>query len=286
MSVTAQSGDLVLLLTQDDNRYLVRLRPGAVWHSNLGRIPHDQLIGQSFGQTVQTLTGRPILMLEPSTHDLISLLKRVSQIIFPKDVAYILLRLNLFPGRVVLEAGSGSGGLTLALARAVMPGGRVYSYEVRPEAHTLTRRNLEELGLLPYVTLYEQDAAAGFHETGVDACFLDLRAPWDILPQAAAALKLGGFFGCLVPTTNQVETMLYGLDEHGFSDVSVEELLLRPYKPIPGRLRPADRMVAHTGYLLFARKLAAGEAERWRPRERKRHAGRLAMEGAEGGEAS
>jgi tRNA (adenine57-N1/adenine58-N1)-methyltransferase len=277
MSVVAQPGDLVLLLTQDENRYLVRLQPGTVWHSNLGRIPHDQLIGQAFGQTVQTLTGRAILMLEPSTHDLISLLKRVSQIIFPKDVAYILLRLNLFPGRVVLEAGSGSGGLTLALARAVMPGGHVYSYEIRPEAHTVTRRNLDGLGLLPYVTLYEQDAAAGFHETGVDACFLDLRAPWDILPQAAAALKLGGFFGCLVPTTNQVEMLLRGLDEHGFSDVSVEELLLRPYKPIPGRLRPADRMVAHTGYLLFARKLAPGEAERWRPRERKRHAGRVAM---------
>jgi len=277
LSALAQPGDLVLLVSEDEKRYLVRLKSGSVWHSNRGRLPHDALIGQPFGQTVQTLIGRPLLMLEPTTYDLISLLKRVTQIIFPKDVAHIVMRLNLFPGRSVVEAGTGSGGLTLALARAVMPGGHVYSYEMKPETFTLAGRNLDSLGLLPYVTLRQRDVtAAGFDERDVDACFLDLREPWTVLPAAVAALKTGGIFGSLVPTTNQIETMLRALQTHGFSDITVEELLLRSYKPVPDRLRPADRMIGHTGYLIFARKLAAGEAQRWRPREQKRYAGRLA----------
>ncbi len=281
MSALAQPGDLVLLLSEDEKRYLVRLKPGSVWHSNRGRLPHDALIGQPFGQTVQTLIGRPLLMLEPTTHDLITLLKRVTQIIFPKDVAQILLRLNLFPGRRVLEAGTGSGGLTLALARAVMPNGHVYTYEQKPETFTLAQRNLESLGLLPYVTMRQRDVAVtGFEECDVDACFLDLREPWAVLPFAVAALKTGGLFGSLVPTTNQVSEMLRAFQQHGLSDVSVEELLLRSYKPASERLRPADRMVAHTGYLLFARKLAPGEAQRWRSREQKRYAGRLAAAAA------
>lgn len=282
MSAHAQPGDLVLLVSEDEKRYLVRLKAGSVWHSNRGRLPHDALIGQPFGQTVQTLIGRPLLMLEPTTHDLITLLKRVTQIIFPKDAAHILMRLNLFPGRRVLEAGAGSGGLTLALARAVMPSGHVYSYEIKPETCTLARRNLESLGLLPYVSLQQRDVTvAGFDEQDVDACFLDLREPWLALPAVVAALKTGGLFGSLAPTTNQVEAMLRGLQTHGFSDISVEELLLRSYKTAPDRLRPADRMVAHTGYLIFARKLAAGEAQRWRPREQKRYAGRLAAQAGE-----
>lgn len=277
MSALAQSNDLVLLVSEDEKRYLVRLKAGSIWHSNRGRLPHDALIGQPFGQTVQTLIGRPLLMLEPTTYDLISLLKRVTQIIFPKDAAHILMRLNLFPGRRVLEAGTGSGGLTLALARAVMPSGHVYTYEIKPETFTLAKRNLESLGLLPYVSLQQRDVTvAGFDEQDVDACFLDLREPWATLPAAVTALKTGGIFGSLVPTTNQVEEMLRALQTHGFSDITVEELLLRSYKPVPDRLRPADRMVAHTGYLIFARKLAEGEAHRWRPREQKRYAGRLA----------
>lgn len=279
LSALAQPGDLVLLVSEDEKRYLVRLKPGSIWHSNRGRLPHDALIGQPFGQTVQTLIGRPLLMLEPTTYDLISLLKRVTQIIFPKDVAHIVMRLNLFPGRRVVEAGTGSGGLTLALARAVMPDGHVYTYEMKPETFTLAGRNLDSIGLLPYVALQQRDvAAAGFDERDVDACFLDLREPWAVLPWAAAALKTGGIFGSLVPTTNQVEAMLRALQTHDFSDITVEELLLRSYKPVPDRLRPADRMVAHTGYLIFARKLAAGEAQRWRPRQQKRYAGRLAAQ--------
>jgi len=153
----------------------------------------------------------------------------------------------------VIEAGSGSGGLTIALARAVAPLGRVYSYENRPDMQRLAMRNITQLGLQEWVEFKLKDIAEGFEETEVDALFLDVRTPWDYLAQAGEALKAGGFFGALVPTTNQVTQLITGLEAHHFCHIEVEEILLRTYKPVAERLRPADIMVGHTGYLVFAR---------------------------------
>jgi tRNA (adenine57-N1/adenine58-N1)-methyltransferase len=183
---------------------------------------------------------------------------------YPKDIGYLLLRLNVMPGKRVIEAGTGSGGLTLALARAVAPDGMVYSYEYRAEIQDVARQNLEQLGLLPYCSLTVRDAAEGFDQTDVDALFYDMREPWEVLEQAHAALKGSGFFGAILPTTNQVAHLLHDLPRCGFAGIEVEELILRPYKAVPARLRPMDRMVAHTGYLVFARKIL-GEPDGERP---------------------
>ena len=276
----AQENDLILLVGQDRRRRLIRLQAGGEWHSHRGRIRHDDIIGQPLGCTIRTHTGYPYLVLEPSTHDLILQLKRTTQIVYPKDAAYIVLRLNLFPGRRVVEAGTGSGGLTLAMARAVMPEGHVYSYEARPEMQALAERNLGRVGLLPYVTFRTRDIAEGFDERDVDACFLDLRTPWDYLAQAYEVLAQGGFFGSLVPTANQVIELLAALESHGgFAEIEVEELSLRPYKPVPDRFRPADRMVAHTAYLIFARKVKLGdESVTWRPAVRRPYLSKLARQ--------
>jgi tRNA (adenine57-N1/adenine58-N1)-methyltransferase len=251
----AKENDLVFLIGRDRKNFIVRLEAGAELQTHRGVIRHDDLIDQPLGREVQSHLGYPFLVLEPSTHDLILDLKRTTQIMYPKDIGYVLLRMNMGPGSRVVEAGTGSGGLTLALARTVMPTGRVYSYEVRPDALNLAAKNLGKLGLLPFVELKERDIEEGFDEVDVDALFLDLRTPWDYLAQAHAALKGGGFFGATLPTTNQVVWLIRALPEHGFSAIEVEELLLRPYKAVPGRLRPMDRMVAHTGYLVFARRI-------------------------------
>jgi len=251
----ARGNDLVFLMGKDRKSFIVRLEPGAELQTHRGVIKHDDLIGQPLGREVQSHLGYPFLVLEPSTHDLILDLKRTTQIMYPKDIGYVLLKMNVGPGSRVVEAGTGSGGLTLALAWAVMPTGRVYSYEVRPDVLNLAAKNLEKLDLLPFVELKERDIKEGFDEVDVDALFLDLRNPWEYLVQAHAALKGGGFFGATLPTTNQVVRLIGALPERGFSAVEVEELLLRPYKAVPGRLRPMDRMVAHTGYLIFARKI-------------------------------
>jgi tRNA (adenine57-N1/adenine58-N1)-methyltransferase len=139
----------------------------------------------------------------------------------------------------------------------------VYSYEQRQDILQLAHQNLEELGLEGCVTLVVRDIAEGFDETDVDALFLDVRNPWDYLPQAHAALKGGGFFGAIVPTTNQVSRLLHDLEQGPYSALEVEELILRPFKAVPARLRPMDRMVAHTGYLVFARKVLGEVDSDW-----------------------
>ena len=115
------------------------------------------------------------------------------------------------------------------------------------------RRNLAHLGLEEFVTLELRDIAEGFDETGADALFLDLPTPWHYLEQAHAALRGGGFFGSILPTANQVVELLYALERSAFAFIEVEEILLRGYKTVPARFRPMDRMVAHTGFLIFAR---------------------------------
>jgi len=251
----AHPGDLALLVGGDRKSFIVRLQPGAQLHTHRGILAHDDLIGAPWGRRLSTHLGYPFLFLKPSADDLLRDLKRTTQIVYPKDAGYILMKMSVGTGCRVVEAGTGSGGLTLVLARAVRPTGRVYSYEVRPEMQHLAHENLERLGLAEFVELKLRDIAEGFDERDADALFLDLSNPWDYLAQAHVALASGGFFGCILPTTNQVARLIGALDEVNFGLIEVEELLLRPYKAVPARLRPMDRMVAHTGYLIFARAL-------------------------------
>ncbi len=274
-----EANDLVLLVTLDQKRYLIKLRTGQQFHTHQGIFVHDDLIGCPPGTIVYSQIEQPALMLDPSLSDLITHLKRGTQIIYPKDAAYLVHRLNLRAGNRVIEAGTGSGGLTTALAWAVAPTGIVYTYETRPEAYQLARRNLERVGLLPYIQMHEASIEAGFRQTGVDALFLDVREPWHFLFQARSALRPAGFFASLLPTTNQVSTLLSALESGGFMDIAVEELLLRSYKPVPDRLRPDDAMTGHTGYLVFARMVANIEhADRWQSKERQRFRARQKME--------
>lgn len=250
---TAQPDDLALLVGRDRKSFIIRLAPGAQFHTHRGMVAHDDLIGAPWGTQVSTHMGYLLLLLRPSTDDLVRDLKRTTQIVYPKDAGYILIKMGIAPGCHVVEAGTGSGGLTLVFAQAVSPTGRVYSYEVRPEMQRLARKNLEQLGLAEFVEFKLRDIAEGFDERDADALFLDLPNPWDYLTQVHAALTTGGFFGCILPTTNQVIHVIGALAETNFGLIKVEELLLRPYKAVPARLRPMDRLVAHTGYLVFAR---------------------------------
>jgi tRNA (adenine57-N1/adenine58-N1)-methyltransferase len=252
---TAQSDDLALLVGRDRKTFIIRLKPGSQFHTHRGMVAHDDLIGTPWGTQLSTHLGYPFLLLRPSTDALVRNLKRTTQIVYPKDAGYILMKMHIAPGCRVVEAGTGSGGLTLVFAQAVGPTGCVYTYETRPEMQQLARRNLEQLKLAKLVEFKLRDIAEGFDERDADALFLDLPNPWDYLAQAHVALVSGGFLGCLLPTTNQVSHLIGALEETNFGVIEVEELLLRPYKAVPARLRPMDRMVAHTGYLIFARAL-------------------------------
>lgn len=251
----AKAGDTILLRSDKDRRLFIKtLEPGRKLQTHRGLLLHDELINKPIGSQVYTQLGFAYYVLKPTTEELIRNLPRESQIIFPKDAGYIILKLGVRPGSRVIEAGTGSGGLTIALATAVGQQGRVFSYDFRETMQDRARRNLELAGSDTVVEFRLKDIMNGFDEHEVDSVFLDLLTPERVLDSARTSLRGGGVLGCLVPTANQVIEMVRALQAHlGFEFVQVEELLLRSYKSTPSRLRPNDRMVGHTGYLIFAR---------------------------------
>lgn len=251
-----QAGDIVLLISPDLKRFLVQLEPGAEQHTHRGFVRHDDIIGQPTGKVVLSHSGQRFTVLRPSMEELLTSVKRATQIVYPKDAGYILLKLDVVPGKRVVEAGSGSGSFTIALARYVTPGGHVYSYEIREDMHNLARNNVTHVGLQDAVTFHHQSIEEGFHEREVDAVFLDVREPWLYLEQAAEAMAGGAFFGAIVPTVNQMVALTTAIQRRErFTDLEVAELMLRQYKTVPERVRPMDRMTAHTGFLAFARRV-------------------------------
>lgn len=259
--VVAREGDLVQLLGARHKSQFILLKAGEVFQTHRGEILHDDIIGKPWGMRLQSHTGQPFFLMRPGLADLITEIKRNTQIIYPKDIGYIVMVMGIGPGMHVLEAGTGSGALTTAFAFFVGNEGKVSSYENREQMQNLARKNLNKLGLLARVDLKLRDVADGFDETEVDAVFLDLPNPYDYIPQVRASLKLGGFLGMILPTANQVSKSLVALHASSFAFPEVCEILLRFYKPDWERLRPTDRMVAHTGYLVFARSVFEKPAE-------------------------
>ena len=257
----SRAGDLAMIVGEDQRPFIVRLETEGDWQTHRGVIRHKELLGLPWGTIVRTHLGYRFYLLEPSLHDLLLFIRRKSQIVFPKDIGYILLRLSVGPGKTVIEAGTGSGALTTALAWAVGAEGSVISYDRRADMQELARANLGRVGLDSRVTFALGDVAEGFRETDVDAIFLDLHNPHELLPQVKRSLKSGGAFGAIVPTANQVSSLLAALRDNGFGFLEALEVFLRYYKTVPERLRPVDRMVAHTGYLVFARAMLPDQAE-------------------------
>jgi tRNA (adenine57-N1/adenine58-N1)-methyltransferase catalytic subunit len=261
VNLTAQAGDLAQLVSPTNKVFIIQLVEGAEFQTHRGVVYHDQVIGKPWGSQVFTHSGSTYYLLQPGLGDILKETRRNTQIIYPKDIGFILLTMGIGPGVRVIEAGTGSGALTTALAWAVGPQGQVYSYETRQEMQNLARKNLERVGLAERVVFILQDIAAGFNETGVDALFLDIPNSYDFLQQAKAALKPGGYFGSILPTTNQVVRLLSALYQNNFAFVDVCEILLRFYKPVSERFRPTDRMVAHTGFLIFGRAMISNSGQ-------------------------
>ena len=261
-SSIARDGDLAQLVGLRHKHFILSLQEGAKFETHRGVIQHDDLIGKPWGTQVFSHLGSPFFLLQPSLADLLIDLPRTTQILYPKDIGFILVTMGVGHGQKVLEAGTGSGSMTTALAYAVGPAGHVISYEVKPDVQNLARKNLTRFGLASRVDFKLRDIGQGFDETDADSFFLDVPNPYDYIAQVRAALKSGGFLGCLVPTFNQIEKTLQALNQNGFAFIEVCEILLRYFKPEPSRIRPTDRMVAHTGFLIFARRIEPSEDPR------------------------
>lgn len=261
-SSIARDGDLAQLVGLRHKHFILTLQAGGKFETHRGILQHDNLIGKPWGTQVFSHLGSPFFLLQPSLADLLIDLPRTTQILYPKDIGFILVTMGVGHAQRVMEAGTGSGSMTTALAYAVGPNGQVISYEVKPDVQNLARKNLTRFGLDSRVDFKLRDIGQGFDETDVDSFFLDVPNPYDYIAQVRAALKPGGFLCCLIPTFNQVEKTLYALRQNDFAFVEVCEILLRYYQAIPNRLRPTDRMVAHTGFLIFGRRIEPGDDAR------------------------
>lgn len=253
-------GEPVLLVDRKDRRYLLTLRAGAVSDLRGGKLSHDQLIGTAEGRPVQTTRGERFLLLRPTLAEFVLEMPRGAQIIYPKDLATILLVADIYPGATVLEAGTGSGALTMVLLRAVGTTGRVYSYEVREDFARRARENvLRYLGLTEHLHLRAHDVYEGIPDRPLDRIILDVPEPWRVVDHAVDALRPGGILLSYVPTVPQTTQMVEALKRSGaFSLVESTETLVRPWNIDGLSVRPAHRMVAHTAFLTCARRITLG----------------------------
>ena len=254
--------DAVVLLDRKQRTYLRTLRAGRVLTVRGNAVACDALIGQPDGTVVTTPRGERLLVLRPTYAQLIPNLPRQAQPIYPKDVGPLLLWGDIGPGMRVVEVGIGPGALTLALLRAVGPTGELVSYEVREDFAARAQDNVARFhGPAPQWTLRVADAFEGFAERDVDRVVVDLAEPWRLLDRVAEALRPGGVLSAFIPTALQVKALVDGLHEHGgFAAVETLETLTRFWHVRERSLRPEHRMVAHTGFLVFARRLAPGVA--------------------------
>ncbi len=258
MNKLIKDGDRVLLYGEDGTKFLVRVEAGKKKGTHLGVVEFDTIIGKNYGDVITIgKTNKSYYLLQPTYIDDIFSMKRKTQIVYPKDSSYIVMKLDIKPGSRVIDTGVGSGAMCAAMARLVGNEGKVYAYERREDFYKLATQNLTEWGLIDRVELKLRDIAFGFDETNVDALLLDVPDPENYIQVCWEALGGGGRIGVICPTVNQVSMVLEKMYELPFIDVEVWESLMRQFKPYPNRLRPVDRMVAHTTYMIFARKVNA-----------------------------
>jgi tRNA (adenine57-N1/adenine58-N1)-methyltransferase len=255
-----QAGERVLLVDRKDRRYLVRLTPGGTFHTHNGIIDHENLIGADEGAEVVTRAGpqsraggNRYLVLRPTLADVVLKMPRGAQVIYPKDLGAILVAADIFPGAHVLEAGVGSGALSMTLLRA---GARVTGYELREDFARTARRNVADLLGDSAFEVHERDVYEGIDEVGLDRVVLDLPEPWRVLPHAEKALAPGGILLAYLPTINQTAELREAMVRSRFGMEETSELLRRTWHVEGRSVRPDHRMVAHTGFLTTARLLA------------------------------
>ena len=258
-----QADEAVVLLDRKDREYLCRLdqrRPIAI---RGGKISADDIIGQDEGIVVKSSYNEPFLVFRPTLPQLIPNLRRTAQVIYPKDIGPILIWADLFPGARVVEAGVGAGALSMALLRAIGDEGRLFSYEIREDFAELARKNVDRyFGPAPNWRVTLGDVGAALDETDIDRVLLDLPEPWHVIEPAWKALRPGGVLLSYLPTVIQVKSFVDALREDTrFACIESSETLMRFWHIKGMSVRPQHRMVAHTGFLTSARRLADGQKD-------------------------
>jgi tRNA (adenine57-N1/adenine58-N1)-methyltransferase len=252
------AAERVLLIDPKERRYLLTLVAGTTFHTHAGVIAHDDIIGQEEGCTITGSTGRQFLVLRPTLSDIVLKMPRGAQVIYPKDLGAILIAADIGPGQRVLEAGVGSGALSMTLLRA---GANVVGYELREDFAARARANVEAtLGPDVAYRVEIRDVTAGIDEAGLDRIVLDMPEPHQVVPAASVALRAGGILLAYLPTINQTALLRRVLDDPDvpFGMSETQEVIRRTWHVEDRSVRPDHRMVGHTGFLTTARRLSGG----------------------------
>ncbi len=253
-----REGELVLFLDRKMRRYLVTLEPGKEWFSHAGSVQHDDIIGLSEGCAIRSSKNMEITVLRPTREDFALKMKRGAQVVYPKDQAMITAIADIRPGCTVVEAGAGSGALTMALLDAVGPAGRVISFERRQDHHDIARINVDRWygGAPANWDLRLGDLESGLATIDAHRIILDVLEPWNMIEGAATALAPGGIVLAYMPTVTQVIRFTQTVDDHAcFGPAQTSETLVRNWDVAGLAVRPGHRMVAHTAFLTVARRV-------------------------------
>ncbi|HEX2180475.1 MAG TPA: tRNA (adenine-N1)-methyltransferase [Actinomycetota bacterium] len=252
-----EPGDKALLTDRRGRRYLLTLRPGASFHFHRGIVQHDAILGQPDGIRVTSTGSESLTVFHPTYADYVLKMPRGAQVIYPKDVAIMLMQADIYPGARVLEAGIGSGATTIALLRSIGPEGRVTAYEQREDFAERARANITEfLGKAENLEVRMGSIYEPIEPTEFDRAVLDLPEPWRALPQIEANLRPGGILVCFLPTILQVHRLTEELAaQPRWTATWTQETLTRSWHIEGQSVRPDHRMVAHTGFLTLARLL-------------------------------
>ncbi|SHJ36986.1 tRNA (adenine57-N1/adenine58-N1)-methyltransferase [Tessaracoccus bendigoensis DSM 12906] len=264
-----QAGDRVTLTDSKGRRKSVVLKEGATWHTTKGAVSHDDLIGGPEGVTVTSAGGMQYLAFRPVLNEYMVSMPRDAAVVYPKDAAQILMWTDIFPGARVLEAGVGSGALTLALLRAIGPDGALHSYERRQQFADVARANVENFlgGSHPAWTLTVGDLVESITDEPIDRAVLDMLAPWECVEAVGERMVPGGVLTCYVATATQLGRVADTLRAHGgFTEPLATETTVRDWHAEGLAIRPGHGTSSHTGFLITSRRLAQGVSAPMRKR--------------------
>src|SRR4029078_964912 len=246
----------VFIFYQASKNWLTKIEKGKKLHTHIGIIDFDQVLGLEYGSSIVTPKQKREYLMEPTIYDFVMKSDRKTQIVYPKDLGYIAIRTGLKSGSNVLEIGTGSASLTTFFASLVGPSGHVFTYDINEEFMEIARKNLKKSGMENYVTMFKRDIMTeGLERTDIDIAIIDLGDPWNVLQTVHNCLKNSGSVAVICPTMNQLEHTSKHMNEVGFMDIESIEIMVRNIEAREGKTRPSMRMIGHTTYLIFGRKM-------------------------------
>jgi len=254
MSEKVKLNDTVVLIDSSYRKFIVDTNGKINKIKGVGVIDPFILVGKKYGKQIG-IGNKQFWILQPSLQDKLQSLSRRAQIILPRDASHILMNCSIESGHTILEAGMGSGSLTLALANAVAPSGKVISYDIREDFIEHAMKNVKKARMEQYVFPKLKDVTKGIDEKELDAIIIDIPNPYDTVKPAWNALKMGGYFCSFSPLTSQVEKTVIKLHKHNFIEIKTFENIQREMVVSAKGTRPSFNMLGHTGYLTFARKV-------------------------------